>query len=306
MVGRAGDDLRAGREPRLRGRLPGDRAYDLVRPPGRREERRVDACRRADVLRPRTRGEVVEAALERPVPLDPAGAGEAEGDVVVGAEHGARLLPDGRLVAGEPERRRADCCVTGEPVRARTLVPESSRRSSSTSAAARASFCWIEGRSGRPTTSRRMTAGTMPLTPTAATAPTGRSQHSSRQREHTFAHHSPGSSSAQPGCGERSCAGRSAWATTRPAGSTRAAFVALVPTSIPRSRLTASSPARRQTPGSPRRPVCHRDHGLLAREEVGEARRSRHRTGPRGSSELILPGQLVQRGLTNSTPLTRV
>ncbi len=62
----------------------------------------------------------------------------------------------------------------------------------------RASFCWIDQRSGTPCSSSGMVQGTMPVTPTPATSCSLPSS-SSRVVAQTLAHHSAVSSSAQPG-----------------------------------------------------------------------------------------------------------
>ena len=158
-----------------------------------------------------------------------------------------------------------DCCVTAEPVRSRIRLPASSVRSSSTSTEARASFCWIDGLSGRPAASSRTRAGTIPLNPTAAISC---SCPSSRQSEQTFSHHVAGSCSAQAGCGVASSIGRSACASTPLAGSRRTPFVALVPISRPRSRLT-SEPQRRSARSGHDRPDSR-----CARRPSGRSQRS--------------------------------
>ena len=108
MVGRAGHDRRPGAEPGRRRSLSGDLADDLVCAPRRGQQGRIDSRGGAEILGPRTLGQVEEAALERPVALDGGAAGEPEGDVVVGAEQGTRALPDLGLVAREPHGGRAD------------------------------------------------------------------------------------------------------------------------------------------------------------------------------------------------------
>lgn len=93
-----------------------------------------------------------------------------------------------------------DCWVIADPVRRSTSAPASARRSAATSAAALASFCCIDGRNGRPASSRQMSAGTMPATPMPRRSPSAAPAAVSTAgiSSHALRHHVAGSSSAQP------------------------------------------------------------------------------------------------------------
>src|SRR5579883_1843489 len=97
------------------------------------------------------------------------------------------------------------------------------------------------GRKTSPASSNRTSAGTMPVTQSPLSArPSGSAATRSRRTAQEFRHHSAGSSSAQPGCGEESVVLREATATIAFGGARRTPIVDVVPMSRPmtRSRVT--------------------------------------------------------------------
>ena len=114
------------------------------------------------------------------------------GDVVVGADERARPAPHVRLVLGQPQETRAGGLLRDG--RAGALEDVACRRAAGAAPrpprTERASFCWIDQRSGSPCSSSGMVHGTMPVTPTPATSTSRR--RSSRVVAQTLAHHSAG------------------------------------------------------------------------------------------------------------------
>ena len=133
------------------------------------------------------------------------------------------------------------CWLTPLPVRARNAASSISAASSATSAAARPSLCWMLGRRTAPASSRRTSAGTMPVTQSPRMAPTpfGAPATSSRKIAQELRHHSAGSSSAQPGCGEESAVGREATARIVAGRPIRTPIVDVVPISRPMTQSIA-------------------------------------------------------------------
>ena len=102
VVGAAGDDLGPQRQAGGFGGLARDLAEDRVALADRRDQGGIDAGQGDELGGGLGGGEVQEAGFERPVALGGALAGEAPGDVVVGAGEGAGGGEGCGFVAGEP------------------------------------------------------------------------------------------------------------------------------------------------------------------------------------------------------------